>query len=68
MWIVTNDIQAAVIAGDLEISVIRSQPSVIYSDDIHAAISQGQSSWCLLSPIASITIHPDLHGATFLER
>ena len=58
--IMADEVKPAIIAGDFEITVIRSQPSVFYGDDIHMALSHGQVPWGLLSSIAGITSHPDL--------
>ena len=61
MGIVTDDVKAAVIADDLEISVIRCQPPVLNRDHIDVACTHRQSPRGLFTPVAGITIDPDLH-------
>lgn len=65
---VTDDVQAPVIADNLEIAVVRCQPTVLDGDDINATIPHGQSPRCLLPPIAGITLNPDLQWVTSPER
>jgi hypothetical protein len=65
---VTDDVQASVIADNLEIAVVRCQPTVLDGDDLDATFSHGQSPRCLLPPIAGITLNPDLQWVTSPER
>ncbi len=64
MGIVANEVKAAVIADDLEIAVIRRQPTVLNRDNRDVASPHRQSSRCLFTPVTGITIDPDLHLST----
>jgi hypothetical protein len=58
---VTDDIQAAVIADNLEVSVIRCQPAVFDRDDVDLALTHRQAPRRFFAPVAGIAIDPDIH-------
>lgn len=59
--IVTNDVETAVITDDLEIAVVRCQPPVLHRGHMDVAFAHRQSPRRLFTPVAGITIDPDLH-------
>ncbi len=66
--VMSDDVQASVIADDLKVSMIRRQPSVLDGYDLDTALADDQSPRRLLPPIAGITIGPDLKWAIGPER
>ena len=60
-WVVTDNIKAAVISDNLEISVIRCQPTILDRDDVDVAIAHRQSPRRFFVPVAGIAIDLNFH-------
>jgi hypothetical protein len=56
-----DDIKAAVITDNFEISMIRGQPAVLDRDGIDLVCTHDQSLWRFFTPVASVTVNPDIH-------
>ena len=59
--IVSNDVQAAVVTDELEISMVRGQPSIRDCDDTNSPRTHDQASRRFLTPVSGVAVNPDLH-------
>lgn len=61
MGIVPDDVEAAVIADELKITMVRGQPSITDTDDTNPSCTHDQASRRLFPPVSGVALDPDLH-------
>jgi hypothetical protein len=58
--VVSEDIDVSVVSYDLEVAVIRRQPTIEHLLYFHTPIRDPETPRCLLTPIPAIAIHSDI--------
>src|SRR5438067_13597402 len=61
LMVVAQDVLRAVVASDLEVAVVGSQPAIDDLGHFDAAVAEGEAAGCLLATVPGIALDAQVH-------
>src|SRR5207302_270149 len=59
--VVAQDVLSAIVAADLEVAVVGSQPAIDDFGHFDAPFAQGEAAGCLLAAVSGVALDPQVH-------